>query len=111
MADPESIVICSGAAQAFALLARTLASSRMAVEDPGLPAHRRILEAHGAELVALALDEDGARVEELSAMDRAGGRVGSALADAGTPGSDRRGALLGTPLGAARPGPERGRGS
>ena len=78
VADPEAIVICSGAAQAFALLARVLAGSRMAVEDPCLPAHRRILEAHGAELVALALDGDGARVEQLSGLDR-GGPVGSAL--------------------------------
>jgi len=78
VADPESIVICSGAAQAFALLARTLACSRMAVEDPGLPAHRRILEAHGADLVALALDEDGARVEELAVMDH-DGEIGSVL--------------------------------
>ena len=44
----------------------------MAVEDPGLPAHRRILEAHGAQLVALPLDGDGARVEELAALDRSG---------------------------------------
>jgi GntR family transcriptional regulator/MocR family aminotransferase len=78
VADPEMIVVCSGAAQAFALLARTLAGSRMAVEDPGLPAHRRILEAQGAELVALALDGDGARVEELAALDR-DGPVGSVL--------------------------------
>ena len=78
VADPESIVICAGAAQAFALLARTLAGSRMAVEDPGLPAHRAILAAHGAELVALPLDGDGARVEELPALGR-GGSIGSAL--------------------------------
>jgi len=78
VADPESIVICAGAAQAFALLARTLAGAPLAVEDPGLPAHRAILAAHGAELVALPVDEHGARVQEL---ERAGGarEIGSAL--------------------------------
>jgi len=65
-ADPESIVVCAGAAQGFVLLARALGAARMAVEDPGLPAHRAILEAHGASLVALAVDELGARVHELT---------------------------------------------
>jgi GntR family transcriptional regulator / MocR family aminotransferase len=78
VADPGSIVICSGAAQAFALLARTLGGAPMAVEDPGLPAHRTILEAHGAELVELPVDEHGARVEELERA-RAGRVIGSAL--------------------------------
>jgi GntR family transcriptional regulator/MocR family aminotransferase len=78
VADPESIVICSGSAQAFALLARTLAGSRMAVEDPGLPAHRGILAAHGAELVALGVDEQGARVAELETLGRAE-EIGSVL--------------------------------
>ena len=75
VADPESILICSGAAQAFSLLARTLAGAPMAVEDPGLPVHRAILRAHGAELVALPVDGDGARVEDLTA----GLHAGSAL--------------------------------
>ena len=47
VADPESIVICSGAAQAFSLLARTLAGVSIAVEDPGMPVHRAILAANG----------------------------------------------------------------
>jgi GntR family transcriptional regulator/MocR family aminotransferase len=65
VADPQSIVICAGAAQGFALLARALPGARMAVEDPGLP-HRGILTAYGAQLVPLAVDEDGARVHELA---------------------------------------------
>ena len=66
--DPESIVVCSGAAQAFALIAGALAGRSMAVEDPGLPVHRTILAEHGARLVALPVDEHGARVEELGAL-------------------------------------------
>ncbi len=65
VADPQSIVICSGAAQGFGLLARALGGPCMAVEDPGLPPHRAILSAHGARLVPLAVDEQGARVHEL----------------------------------------------
>jgi GntR family transcriptional regulator/MocR family aminotransferase len=73
VADPESIVICSGAAQAFALIARTLGDgARMAVEDPGLPLHRAILAAHGAQLVALGVDEHGARVAELERISEGG---------------------------------------
>ncbi len=65
-ADPESIVVCAGAAQGFALLARALGDARMAVEDPGLPAHRAILAAQGTSLVALPVDDEGARVQELT---------------------------------------------
>jgi GntR family transcriptional regulator / MocR family aminotransferase len=75
VADPEAIVITAGAAQGLALLARALESPRIAVEDPGLPPHRTLLEAHGAELVALPVDEDGARVDELGAIARRHGRI------------------------------------
>ncbi len=75
VAGPDSIVICAGAAQAFALLAATLAGREMAVEDPGLPAHRQILSAHGASLVPLPVDGHGARVELLRQSDRDIGSV------------------------------------
>jgi GntR family transcriptional regulator/MocR family aminotransferase len=68
VAEPGSIVVCGGAAQGFALLARTLAAvgrGRLAVEDPGLSLHRAILSANGASLHALPVDADGARVREL----------------------------------------------
>ena len=67
-ADAETIVICGGASQAFALIAEALAGATMAVEDPGLPAHREILGEHGARLVALPVDEHGARVQDLPAL-------------------------------------------
>jgi GntR family transcriptional regulator / MocR family aminotransferase len=72
VADPQSIIVCSGAAQGFVLLARALPGARMAVEDPGLPPHRAILTAHGASLTPLPVDGQGARVDELGALARAG---------------------------------------
>jgi GntR family transcriptional regulator / MocR family aminotransferase len=68
VADAEATVVCGGVAQGFALLSRALAGTRIVVEDPGLPVHREILRAGGVELVALPVDEDGARVEELPAI-------------------------------------------
>ena len=59
VADPDTIVICSGAAQAFALLARVLQGSLIAVEDPCLPSHRAILAGHGSVTAPLAVDEEG----------------------------------------------------
>jgi len=97
VADPESIVICAGAAQAFALLARTLAGAPMAVEDPGMPVHRAILTAHGAELVALPVDGEGARVEELTRGLAAGSALLTPAHQAPTGvvlSSERRAALL-----------------
>jgi GntR family transcriptional regulator/MocR family aminotransferase len=67
-ADPESIVVCSGAAQALALIGAELAGRTIAVEDPGLPAHHAILASAGARLVPVEVDADGARVEQLRAI-------------------------------------------
>jgi len=72
-ADPSAVVVCAGAAQAFALLAGALGSPRLAVEDPGLPHHRSILAGNGATLLSLPVDGDGARVEELDGLARGGG--------------------------------------
>jgi GntR family transcriptional regulator/MocR family aminotransferase len=78
-ADPESVLICAGAAQGFALLARALRGSRIAVEDPSLPAHRAILTAHGATLAALPVDEQGARVEDLASLAEREGAIAAVL--------------------------------
>jgi GntR family transcriptional regulator/MocR family aminotransferase len=72
VADPEAVIVCAGVAQGLALLARALTGSRIAVEDPSLPVHREILAGGGAELVALPVDERGARVGELRALAGAG---------------------------------------
>ncbi|HSZ04522.1 MAG TPA: PLP-dependent aminotransferase family protein [Solirubrobacteraceae bacterium] len=77
VADPRSIVVCTGAAQGFALLAEAIGGGRIAVEDPGLPPHRAILAAHGASLLALAVDSQGARVQELADL-----AVGDGVIDA-----------------------------
>src|ERR1700730_10740566 len=66
--DPQTIVVCSGAAQGLVLLARALAAPHVAMEDPGLPAHRAILAAHGARLSALPVDAQGACVGELASI-------------------------------------------
>jgi GntR family transcriptional regulator / MocR family aminotransferase len=79
VADPRSIVICGGAAQGFALLARTLAGGRMAVEDPGLSLHRAILSANGASLLALPVDAEGARVHELAGLAGEGPPINAVL--------------------------------
>ena len=79
VADPESIVICAGAAQGFALLARALPGSRLAVEDPGLAPHRAILAEHGAELLGLSVDEQGARVDQLAALAARSGPIDAVL--------------------------------
>ncbi|HEX4563941.1 MAG TPA: PLP-dependent aminotransferase family protein, partial [Solirubrobacteraceae bacterium] len=73
VADPRTIVVCSGTAQALVLLARALREPHIAVEDPGLPPHRAILAAHGARLSALAVDAQGARVQELPAIEASAG--------------------------------------
>jgi GntR family transcriptional regulator / MocR family aminotransferase len=98
-ADPERIVIVSGAVQGLALLATVLArrgTPRVAVEVPSLPAHRATLERHGAELVRIPVDRDGMQVQRLPT----GGAVAAVLTPAhqmptGVPLSvERRSALL-----------------
>jgi GntR family transcriptional regulator/MocR family aminotransferase len=72
-ADPDRIVVCSGAGQAIALLARALHTAggscarpvRVAVEDPGFPLHRAILTAHGALVEPVRVDERGVCTDEL----------------------------------------------
>jgi GntR family transcriptional regulator / MocR family aminotransferase len=73
--DPQTIVVCSGIAQGLVLLARALGAPHLAMEDPGLPAHRSILAAHGARLTALPVDAHGARVDQLARIEAERGRV------------------------------------
>jgi len=67
-ADPESIVICSGATQGLALLGRVLARQgfgSIAVEDPSLPQHRAVLAYAGLEVVGAPVDEQGVRLDAI----------------------------------------------
>src|SRR5215212_2205253 len=69
VAQPERMVITSGAAQALALLAAVLAARgtpRIAIEDPSLPEHREVLVRRGAEVVPVPVDDEGLRVDALA---------------------------------------------
>jgi GntR family transcriptional regulator/MocR family aminotransferase len=79
VADPQMIVICSGASQGLVLLARALGGPHMAVEDPGLPVHHAILTAHGARLAPLPVDGGGACIGELARIEASRGRVDAVL--------------------------------
>jgi GntR family transcriptional regulator / MocR family aminotransferase len=68
VAQPERMVITSGAAQALSLLAGVLVARgtpRIAVEDPSLPAHIEVLARRGADVVPVPVDEEGLRVDAL----------------------------------------------
>jgi GntR family transcriptional regulator/MocR family aminotransferase len=68
VAQPERMVITSGAAQALSLLAAVLVARgtpRIAVEDPSLPDHRDVLARRGADVVPVGVDDEGLRVDAL----------------------------------------------
>ena len=67
LADPQHIVLCSGATQAVALLASTLAGQTVAMEDPGFWLHRMVLRHNGIEPVPVPVDDDGLDVDALAA--------------------------------------------
>ncbi|HEX7110846.1 MAG TPA: PLP-dependent aminotransferase family protein [Mizugakiibacter sp.] len=64
----DDIVVTAGAQQAFDLLARILVTpgrTLVAVENPGYPPARAAFAAAGAQLVPVAVDEEGVIVERL----------------------------------------------
>lgn len=64
----EDVLVTSGAQQAFDLIARVLVTpgkTKVAVEDPGYPRLRAALLAAGAQLVPIAVDEEGLCVDRL----------------------------------------------
>jgi len=64
----EDVIVTSGAQQAFDLLARLLVTpgrTRVAVEEPGYPPLRAPFTAAGAELVPIAVDDEGLCVDRL----------------------------------------------
>ncbi len=67
-ADPRHIVLCSGATQAIALLARALGSDELplAMEDPGFWLHRMLLRHNGIDPVPVPVDEEGLDVGALA---------------------------------------------
>ncbi|MDI3424240.1 MocR-like pyridoxine biosynthesis transcription factor PdxR [Streptomyces luteolus] len=65
---PDRIVICSGFAHALRLVS-TLLRGPMAVESYGLDFHRDLVTEAGLRTVPLTVDDRGAKVDELSAVD------------------------------------------
>ena len=65
LADPQHIVLCSGATQAIALLAAVLSDEPLAMEDPGFWLHRMVLQHNGINPIPVPVDVDGVDVETL----------------------------------------------
>lgn len=68
LADPQNIVLCSGATQAIAVLAHVLRedATPLAMEDPGFWFHRVVLRHNGIEPLAVPIDDDGLDVAALA---------------------------------------------
>ncbi|BBX33584.1 GntR family transcriptional regulator [Mycolicibacterium mageritense DSM 44476 = CIP 104973] len=67
---PESVVVCSGVRDGVELLGKVFGDSRpIAVEAYGLFIFRDALEAMGISTVPIGLDDDGAVVSDLDALD------------------------------------------
>ncbi|MEV4533727.1 PLP-dependent aminotransferase family protein [Asanoa sp. NPDC049518] len=68
----DDVVVTTGAAQAFALIAhhlRLAGADRFGVEDPGSPSIRDHMTSHGLRLVPIPVDEDGLDVSVLRSSD------------------------------------------
>jgi GntR family transcriptional regulator/MocR family aminotransferase len=68
--EPDAIVVCAGASQGLALLARALLRqgiNAIGVEDPGLPPHRALLAYAGMDVQGVRVDEAGIEVAEIRA--------------------------------------------
>ena len=66
-ADPDEVVVTSGAQQALDLVARVLLEPGdvVAVEDPGYDFARDLFASHGARVVPVRVDAEGIVVDEL----------------------------------------------
>lgn len=64
---PEDILITAGATHALDLIARACLTpgDTVGFEEPGYPAARHILQARGAHIMPVPLDDDGMRVDHL----------------------------------------------
>jgi GntR family transcriptional regulator/MocR family aminotransferase len=74
-ATAERVIICSGFAQALAVVAGALrahGTSRVAVESFAHPAHAAALVASGLTATALTVDDDGACIDELDEINGVG---------------------------------------
>lgn len=72
VADPAQVVVTSGYSQGQGIVCRALVAHgarRIAFEDPSHPEQRNIATAAGLEVVPIAVDEDGIRVDALRRAD------------------------------------------
>lgn len=70
--EAPQLIVTTGFTQGLGLAGRALAASgvrRVAIEEPSMALHRMILRSAGLELVLLAVDDRGARIEELERAD------------------------------------------
>jgi GntR family transcriptional regulator/MocR family aminotransferase len=70
--DPARVVVTSGYSQAQGIVCRALVhhgARRIAFENPSHPEQRRIAARAGLEVVPIAVDEAGIRVDELARAD------------------------------------------
>jgi len=65
-ADPQRVVLCSGATQAVALLAHVVGDRAVAMENPGFWLHRMVFRHHGIEPLPVPVDDDGLDVAALA---------------------------------------------
>ena len=75
-ARPGQVVVAAGATEALRLLGGLLierTGAGLAVEEHGLPVHRRMLDALGRPTVVLAVDDAGARTDTLPTLTAASG--------------------------------------
>ncbi|MGW1616876.1 MocR-like pyridoxine biosynthesis transcription factor PdxR [Streptomyces sp. NPDC002285] len=72
-AAPADVVVTSGAAEALGLVMRAALrpGDRVAVENPGYPAVTRMTRDRGADVVPVAVDADGIRVDLVQRLDPA----------------------------------------
>jgi GntR family transcriptional regulator / MocR family aminotransferase len=69
VAEPSRVMVTCGYSQGLDLACRTLAragAKRMAFEDPSYPEQKELARRAGLEPVAVAVDEQGIRVDELA---------------------------------------------
>lgn len=68
VADPESVLVCTGFTQGLSLLCRTLAAqgvAAVALEDPGCHSHRLVVEQSGLRVIPVPVDGEGIDVDAL----------------------------------------------
>jgi GntR family transcriptional regulator/MocR family aminotransferase len=64
---PDDVVVCNGFSHGLSVLARVLAERGIAVEDPGHPDWREQIEWAGGACHPIEVDDEGLRVDRLSA--------------------------------------------